>query len=293
VGRLRKGQLTIRCAVTTLNTLDRRNVEDGLHPLVRLMRQYVYAYTCCHDFAECRRLIVDDYVLRMGEHELAGRDGQYIAATAKQYRQFPGLALTVHDVIVGEDRIAMHFTEHGRSTICDRLAAWSGISMYRWNGKKLTECRVEQDYFARRNQLRDNVCAPIVAPAVDPWSGRQQAPACGDTHKLVRDWLLRGELSRAPIGSLDDEYFAPACRPILSNQHVSILDMFTAGPRAAFHVVIRGRYRGGLDHPDVVANAEIPLYVAGLVTVRDGQVQVRAVTGRIAAERRLIAASST
>ena len=234
--------------------------------------------------------MVDDYVLRMGEHLLKGRDGEYVTATAKQYKQFPGLALTVHDLVVGEDRIAMHFTEHGRSTVTDRLAVWSGVSLYRWNGEQLTECRVEQDYFARRDQLRDDVSDRMLAPAVDPWSEPHQAPN-EDTDQLVRDWLLRGGLAEAPTGSLDNEYCAPARRPLLGDPQVTILDMFTAGPRAAFHAVVRGRYRGGLDHLEVRRNTEISLYVAGLATVHNGHVQVRAVTDRIAAERRLIAAS--
>ena len=277
--------------MTSLRALDHEEVDDGLHPLASLLRRYVYAYTCCHDFSECRRVMVDDYVLQMGEHHLKGRDGQYTMATKKQYRQFPGLALTVHDLVIGEDRIAMHFTEHGRSTISDRLAVWSGVSLYRWNGTQLTQCRVEQDYYARRDQLQDDESNQILAPAVDPWSQRQQA-ANDDTEQIVRDWLRRGGPLDAPIGSLDNEYCAPARRPLLSNPQVSILDMFTAGSRAAFHVVVRGRYRGGLDDIDVRRDLEIPLYIAGLATVRDGRVEVRAVTDRIAAERRLIAACS-
>lgn len=276
--------------MTSPRALEVGDVEDGLHPLVRLMRRYVFAYTCCHDFDECRRVMVDDYVLHMGEHQLKGRDGAYVTATAKQYRQFPGLSLTVHDLLLGEDRIAMHFTEHGRSMVSDRLAVWTGVSLYRWNGKKLTECRVEQDYFARRQQLRDGVADPMLPAAVDPWSGQQHA-ANDDSGRLVLDWLLHGGLSRAPIGSLDNEHCTSARRPIISDQQVSILDMFTAGHRAAFHAVVRGRYCGGFDDPDVRPDTEMSLYVSGLATVLNGDIQVRAVTDRIAAERRLIAAS--
>lgn len=276
--------------MTSPHALGPENLKGALPPLVSLMRRYAFAYTCCHDFAECRRLMVDDYVLCMGEYELRGRDGPYVTATAKQYRQFPGLGLTVHDLVVGEDRIAMHFTEHGRSALSNRPAVWTGVSLYRWNGEKLTECRVEQDYFARRDQLRADTSGRMLPPAVDPWTEQQLAPDA-NTDQLVREWLRRGGLADAPMGSLNDEYCAPPCRPRLEESQVSILDMFTAGPRAAFHAVIRGRYSGGFDHIAVDHNVEIPLYVAGVATVRNGSVQVRAVTDRIAFERRLMAAS--
>lgn len=190
--------------------------------------------------------MVDDYELRMGGHHLIGRDGAHAAATAKQFRQFPGLALTAHDVVLGEDRIAMRFTEHGRSTISKEPAAWSGVSMYRWNGEKRKECRVEQDYYARREQLWNDVADVVSAPAVDPWSEQPQA-ASDNTDRLVCDWLLRGELFASPIGSRNNEHRAKARRIILADHHVPISDLFAAGPRAAFYAVIRGRYRGGFD----------------------------------------------
>jgi predicted ester cyclase len=276
--------------VTSLRAVPSDNVEDDVHPLVQLMRRYVFAYTCCHDFSECRRVMVDDYVLCMGEHRITGRDGQYTEATAKQFRQFPGLGLTVHDLVVGEDRIAMHFTEHGRSMVTGRLAAWSGVSLYRWNGERLTECRVEQDYFGRRGQLSGDSIAVVPVPAIDPWSELAQQGSA-TTERAVRDWLQQGGLFEAPVGSLDNEYCADAHRALGSDSEVSVLDMFTAGDRAAFHALVRGRCRdgfGGLDS----RNRDATLYVAGLATVRDGRVEVRAVTDRLAAERRLLAASA-
>jgi predicted ester cyclase len=232
--------------------------------------------------------MVPDYVLHMGEHQVRGRDGPYVAATAKQYRQFPGLALTVHDVVVGEDRIAMHFTEHGRSTVANQCAAWSGVSLYRWNGEQLTECRVEQDYFARRQQLTGSKTDVIPAPAADPWTERplQASPT---TEQAVRDWLCQGGISEAPAGSLDNEHSARARRPLLADPQVSVLDMFTAGHRAAFHAVVRGRYQGGLGSLGECRDQDASLYVAGLATVEGGRVKVRAVTDRLAAARRLIA----
>ena len=260
--------------------------DNSLAPLAALIRRYVYAYTSCHDFNECRRLMIEDYTLYMGEHTLRGRDASYIPATEKQYRQFPGLALTVHDMVVSPDRIAMAFSEHGRSVLSNSQAVWGGVSLYRWNGTKLTECRVEQDYYARRDQLRRRAPDLIPAPALDPWTGPAQEPNA-DTERVVRNWLAAGGVFDCPIGSLDNEAHAPARRPLLSNPAVKVLDLFTAGSRAAFHAAIHGRYAGGLDGLDGSRNRRASIYVAGLATVVDGQVVCRAITDRLAAERRL------
>jgi hypothetical protein len=266
---------------------------EGLHPLAALLRRYAFAYTAAHDFAVCRDLMVDDYVLRMGEHEIRGRDAEYVPATAKQYRQYPGLGFTVHDLVLGEDRAALHFTEHGRSVLHGGCAAWSGISLYRWNGSRLVECRVEQDYYSRRTQQRSGRAHPIAPPGIDPWTADPQAPA-SRTETAVRQWLARGGLADAPLGSLDDEHAAPARRMLLSAPSTSVLDLFTAGDRAAFHVLVQGRYAGGLDRLDHARPEGGALYVTGLVRVVDGEVgAIRVITDRLAAERRLNAAISS
>jgi hypothetical protein len=67
-----------------------------------------------------------------------------------------------------------------------------------------------------------------------------------------------------------------------------VLDLFSAGDRVAFHVLLHGTYAGGLDHLDGYRHQPASLYVTGLATVRDGQVtDIRAITDRLAAERRL------
>jgi hypothetical protein len=260
---------------------------DGLSPLAALLRRYAYAYTAAHDFAVCAELMVPDYVLRMGENEIRGRDDQYVPATAKQYRQYPGLGFTVHDLVLGEDRAALHFTEHGRSTLLGGLAAWRGVSLYRWDGARLVECLVEQDYHARREQQRAGTPQPILAPGLDPWTA-VAAPADPETERLARSWLLAGGLLDAPIGSLDDEHCAPPRRALLSRAEVGVLDLFTAGRRAAFHVVHRGRYAGGLPDLDGYRHRDFSLYASGIATVDDdGRVEVTAVTDRLGAEQRL------
>jgi hypothetical protein len=250
-----------------------------LHPLAALLRRYAFGYTAAHDFAVCRELMVEDYVLRMGEHEVRGRDTAYVPATEKQYRQYPGLGFTVHELVLGEDRAALHFTEHGRSVLHGGEAAWSGISLYRWDGERLVECRVEQDYAGRRAQQRSGRAHAIEAPGIDPWTVEPGAADPG-TEAVVRGWLGSGGLGRSADGSLDDEHSAAVDRVRLEDATTTVLDLFTAGDRAAFHAVVEGRGAS--------------LYSTGLVTVAGGEVvAVRAITDRLASSRRSSAISGT
>jgi hypothetical protein len=262
-------------------------IADGPQPLAAVLRRYAYGYTAAHDLTVCPSIMVDDYVLRMGEHEIRGRDAEYIPATRKQYRQYPGLGFTVHDLVLSEDRAALYFTEHGRSVVHGGDAAWCGVSLYRWDGGRLTECRVEQDYYARRAQQRSGACDPVAAPGTDPWT---VSPGKADpaTEDIVRRWLASGGLLDAPVGSLDNERSGASRRVLFSAPRVTILDLFAAGDRAAFHVLIEGSYAGGLDHLDGYRHAPASLYATGLARVRDGAVtNVRAITDRLAAERRM------
>lgn len=260
---------------------------DGLHPLAALLRRYAFAYTAAHDFEVCRRLMVPDYVLSMGDTELRGRDEEYIPATRKQYRQYPGLGFTVHDLVLGEDRAALHFTEHGRSSLHGGSASWQGVSLYRWNGERLTRCRVEQDYYSRRAQQALGAARPVGPVGLDPWS-TPPCPADAATEETARAWLARGGVLDAPIGSLDDERDAPPRRVLLSDPSTEILDLFGAGERVAFHVAVRGDYAGGLERRDHLRGLPATVHAAGLLRVRDGAVpEIVAVTDRLAVERRL------
>ncbi|MEV0104872.1 nuclear transport factor 2 family protein [Nocardia sp. NPDC050799] len=257
-----------------------------LHPLSILLRRYTHAYTNCHDFEVCRQLMTEDYTLRMGENVFRGRELHYIPATEKQFRQYPGLGITVHDVVVGTDRIAMSFSEHGRSTLTGKSSRWSGVSMYRWDGRRLTECRVEQDYHARREQMRTGHPEQLPQPALDPWTTEPLAPE-PRTERVLREWLAGGGLFEAPIGSLDNEPTAMPRRVLLSCASVTVLDLFTAGPRAAFHIRVQGRYAGGIGIDDY-RNRPVEVYATGLATVAGESVSIQAVTDRLAVERRLL-----
>lgn len=229
-------------------------------PLAELLRTYSYAYTAAHDFAVSDRIMVDGYVLRMGTHTVRGRNEEYQPATRRQYGQFPTLGFTVHALVSNGERAALHFTEHGRSTRTGGLASWQGVSLYRWNGERLTECRVEQDYYARRSQLDSGIPRPVLPPGIDPWSGGD-VPADQQAAGRVRDWLESGHWTADPSPAWDDG----TDRPRLTDASTEVLDLFSAGSRAAFHVRLAGTYAGGLPGTDDLAGATAELYVTGIV----------------------------
>jgi predicted ester cyclase len=163
---------------------------------VALMRRYCIDYTARHDLSVCDDIMVPGYTLHMGVHHLAGRDDAYKPAAAAQFRQFPGLCLTVNEIICSGDRLALRFTEHGASIRHDGArAAWGGVGLYRWDGQRLLENHVEQDYFGRRRQLAGDGPDPVEAPAVAPWDTRSvRADLAAEA--VVRDWLAAGRLPR-------------------------------------------------------------------------------------------------
>jgi hypothetical protein len=237
-------------------------------PFVALMRRYVVDYTNSHDLAVCDEIMEPDYVLRMGPHVLAGRDDAYKAATRRQLEQFPGLGLTVHEVVTSGDRLALRFTEHGASVRHDgAVAAWVGLGLYEWNGSRLTGNRVEQDYLARRRQLADGVPDPVAPPAPAPWD-TVAAPPDPDVEDAARRWAGTG-LTSVPAVAFDDGRDATA---LVEPDDVVVDDLFSAGPHAALHVTVRGRYRGGLDGLDDRVGAPAVLSANALVEVVDGRV---------------------
>lgn len=254
-----------------------------LHPLVELMRRYCYAYTASHDFRVCGEIMVPGYRLCMGPHRIAGRDDGYRPAVQRQFDQFPGLGFVVHELITTGDRLAMRFSEHGRSRYRGTTAVWEGISTYRWDGQRLTECWVEQDYYARRRQLTEGTPNPIAAPGMDPWSVVPVGPD-PDAEAAVAAWLRDGDLAAAPQATLDDHWCASPEHVALEGVTTTIDDIFGAGQNVAFHVTRRGRYHGGLHTvpPDDACGRTVTSYASGLARVSDGKVaQVRVITDRL------------
>jgi hypothetical protein len=231
--------------------------------------------------------MTDDYILHMGEYTLRGRDEAYIPATQRQFRQFPTLGFTVHDLVLGHERAALSFTEHGHSTLHGGTTSWNGISLYRWDGARLTECRVEQDYYSRRSQQLSGRPVPVMSPALDPWAARPRRPDT-NTEEVSRAWLRQNGTADAPVGALDDEHGTSVQRMVLDDPLVTVLDLFTAGDRAAFHIRVDGSYGGGLSRLDRHIGCRASLYASGLITVANGKVTgARIITDRLSAERRM------
>jgi hypothetical protein len=224
--------------------------------------------------------MVPGYTLHMGVHDLAGRDEAYKPAAAAQFRQFPGLCLTVNEIICSGARLGMRFTEHGASARHDGAqASWGGIGLYHWDGQRLLENHVEQDYLARRRQLADGQPDPVEPPAVAPWDTRS-VPADPDAEAVVRAWLAAGDLAGVTV----DDGRPP--RRLVAPGRTGISVLFSAGPRVAFHAVQYGPLTA--EDPRFAGDGEAMLHLAGVVRVAGGQVTAgRVIRDRLGLLRRL------
>lgn len=253
---------------------------------IALMRRYCIQYVNCHDFSVLPEIMVENYVLSMGEHTLRGRDAQYVNAARIQMTDIPGMQLTVHDIITNGDRLAMRFSEHGASIRQDgKLAVWAGIALYHRHEGRLTHCRVEQDYHARRRQYELGEPDRVDAPAVAPWD-TLAAPKNDDAERIVRSWIDEGMPRRNGV-AFDDEWLDVAPQDILAPNKADVLDIFSAGESVAFHVRQEGALKSGF-LKDSAAGAEVFLHSTGVISVSEGAVATgRVVRDRLGLERRL------
>lgn len=255
----------------------------ALTPMTELLRTYAFAYTAMHDFRASDRIMTADYVLHMGPLAIRGRGEEYQPATQRQYDQFPGLGFTVHRLVSNGERAALHFSEHGRSVYVDAEAAWQGVSLYRWNHERLTECRVEQDYYSRRQQLASGQPLQVLPPGRDPWTGVER-PASSSAEDRALEWLASPDWRTAPGVRHDDG----TERPVIADQATEVLDLFSAGTTVAFHVRVAGTYGGGLGSDEDLVGRQAALYVGGLIDVHPaGEISGVVVTDRLSMLRRM------
>jgi len=257
-----------------------------MNPFVSVMRRYCINYVNSHDFSVLPTIMVDKYALSMGEHELHGRDSQYVNAARIQMTDISGMLLTVHDIVTNGDRLAMRFSEHGASRRNGgKIASWAGIALYHWDGERLVHCAVEQDYRARKRQYAAGVPDRVDAPAAAPWDTVAQSTNA-ESERIARAWLTAGMPRRDGV-SFDDEWLGPAPENVLEPQETEVLDLFSAGSRVAFHV----KQSGGLAASfltEAPAGAPVFLHSAGIVNIADGAVAAgRIVRDRMGLERRL------
>lgn len=246
---------------------------------VHLARRWVVDYFNSHDASAARGFATPDYALDIGDYRFAGRDEQWLPAVQKQMDTFPGLGMTVHQILAGTNRVAVLFTQHGASGGSGgRIACWSGVAIYRSNGLQLTGCVAQEDYLTRQRQLKSGVADPIEAPAPAPWD-TAALPADPQAEAVVRQWLTSSWPGSVSGVRCDDEHITgvPLAFAVESG---TITELFSSGPEVAFHVRQTGRYLGGL--PGVAAQARTSvLHCNGIVQVQDGQVR----SGRVIRDR--------
>ena len=262
-----------------------------MKPFVALMRRYCIDYTSAHDQTVCDEIMSEDYEITISGRTM-GMDA-YRDAVSAAFRRYPTLVLTVHDMVLSGDRLAMHFSEHGATADDpEHVAAWAGISLYRWDGATLRTCRVEQDFLGRDEQSASGRTAPIDPVHPDPWATTRDTAADPAAERAVRDWL--DALATDPAATLSGTGVrlletGPASGPLLSDTEVVVDDLFSAGDRVAAAITLHGAYAGGLPGVDEAAVGTRQLLPATLLaTVRDGTVtEVSLVRDRWGLIRRL------
>ena len=259
-------------------------LSDGRR-FLQVMKRYCIDYVNVGDQAVTRDLMVDDYVLHMGEHEVVGRDTAYFDATASLMAQYPGLMLTVHEIATSGERLMMRFSEHGRRAKDGAFCAWGGIALYRWNGHKLVDCSVEQDYWSRRRQIETGRVDPVDAPAPAPWSVDPQPPSA-DAEAVVQGWLRGGGLAVTPAVHCDEGWASGHRMRAIDQDHIEILDIFSAGEKVAFRIEQYGRVAD-----DFAAGKHghgASLHATVIAHVRDGRVSAgRVIRNRFDMGKRL------
>ena len=233
-----------------------------MHPLTALVRRFTIDWLDRADPTVPPDIMTPDYLVHIGAIELAGLDA-YTPATVRQLEQFPGLQLTVHDLVHTGERLALHFTEHGASVRHEfRSAAWTGVALFRWDGERLTENWTQEDYAARRRQLADGVPDAVGAPMVAPWTVPPAEPDPA-AEAVVRAWL-----ATAVPGADGVRWDDGRDGQLLEPSGAEVAEIFSAGRQVAFAATQTGAPVGAAEDD----GAPVTLGVAGLVTVVDGRV---------------------
>lgn len=261
----------------------------NIHPLAALLRGFAIDFLTCHNEAVVPRIMAPQYRLAIGGVVFDGRDTEYLPATAAQLEQFPGLCVTVHDVILGDNAIAMCFTEHGASRDDEgKQAAWSGITLFRTDGERLLQGWAEEEYIARKRQLFIGECEAVEPPQLTPWDVTPE-PVNPQAEAIARAWLseqhpVRDLPSNNRLSPLDPDPGA-----LVDIRSTKINTMFSSGERVAVHAEYHGIYAGGFgDLSPLLVGCQAVLRLAAMLTIRDGEVTTaRITTDRLGLSRAL------
>lgn len=245
-------------------------------PDVALARRWVVDYFNRHDDSAAREFIAPGYTLRIGDTTFAGRDDQWLPAVRQQFDLFPGLGMTVHQVLPGSGRVAVWFSEHGASG--GRVAAWSGVAIYRSEAGRLVGCVAQEDYTTRLRQLKSGVADAVDPPAAAPWDA-EALPPQADAEAVVRQWLQQSWPISVNAVRCDDEHITGIALQF-DVKSCEFTELFSSGSEVAFHVQQTGRYRGGLAGMPA-SDHDVVLHCNGIVRVEQGEVR----SGRVIRDR--------
>lgn len=218
--------------------------------------------------------LAENYELRIGAFTLSPRDA-YIEGTVTQLERYPGLGVTVHDVLTDGLHTVVRLSEHGASVRHGGAsAAWRVVALFEHQGDRISRGWAEEDYWARRRQLATGSSDRLDAPAVAPWATTARDPEPGiDT--AVREWITAGAAPCAGVIRDDEDLVQNYEQPFeATSGTVDVL--VVSGRRAGFHAVVEGSAGG----------TTVLLPVAGLVEVAvDGTLTGHLITDRLGLPR--------
>lgn len=238
----------------------------GISMPAQLLRGFAVDFLTAHVPAAARAIMAPGYRLSISGHLFEGRDDSYLPATVAQLEQFPGLCVTVHDVVLAPDAVAMRFTEHGASAKGGIVSTWGGVTTFRICDGQLEHGWAEEDYFARKRQLKTGEPDAILPPHAAPWD-RPVEPARAETETVVRQWLSEPATLFRDIEEISAQ--GPRLHDLIEPDDVSVSFMFTAGIRAAVHAIVSGRYKGGFADAPGPVGAKVSVPVAAIIDVAD------------------------
>lgn len=159
---------------------------------VELVRRYCENFVNKQDPSLCPELLVENYRLTIAGQTITDRDHGYKPLIAPLFAVFPDLHITLFELITDGPQVATRFTLQGSSTRHEgRTAAWGGVAIYGFDGRRFTSCWVEEDHHLMRAQLREGrIRVPEQPPAPDPWSA-EPTPPDAEAARIARAWLTQ------------------------------------------------------------------------------------------------------
>lgn len=239
------------------------------------VRQWAVNWLAGGDVDAAQQCLAEDYVLQIGAFTLTPRSA-YVDGTVTQLARYPGLGVTVHDLITDGRRTVVRLSEHGSSVRNDgATASWRVVAVFEQDGGVITRGWAEEDYWGRRRQLAAGTPDPVDRPAIAPWSTAVVAAEPG-VAEVVRDWIESGAAQLAGVLRDDEDLVASYDLPATGTSG-AVDVLVVSGRRAGFHAVLQATTPDG---------SMVPLPIAGLVEVaEDGSIAGHLVTDRLGLPR--------